>query len=406
VELQQSVTLGACRLKNRILRSATYEGMCDASGFPSEPYFNLYQTLSKSSIGGIITGFTYISRDGRAMQPGQAGIECDDKIAAYKKVTEAVHANGCKIFMQLAHCGRQTTKAAVGGYVYGVSTKKSAYFKAKPKKLSQLEIHMLVEKFAEAAYRAKCAGFDGVQIHAAHGYLLHQFILPVVNNRNDIFGIDPKQKIGTAFLNQVIDAIRLHCGMEYPLLIKISAGVDYFKTFTLEQFIRLVRFLDKKHLGGIEISYGTMDYALNIFRGTSFPEKQILKVNPRYSSNNAAYRFVWKHFIVPYITRKFKPFTPMYNLAYAALAKEYTNTPVICVGGFRTAKEMSAAIESNHTDFVSLCRPFICEPDFADKISRDPDYESQCKNCNQCAIMCDAAVPTKCYHGNVKNLKK
>jgi 2,4-dienoyl-CoA reductase-like NADH-dependent reductase (Old Yellow Enzyme family) len=397
MDLLQPAALGSCLLRNRIIRSATYEGMCDASGYPTVRYRKLYRTLSKYNIGGIITGFTYISRDGRAMQPAQAGIESDDTIAAYENVTKAVHANGAKIFMQLVHCGRQTAESAAGGTVYGVSTKKSAYFRAKPEKLSPEKIHLLVGKFADAAYRAKCAGFDGVQLHAAHGYLIHQFILPAVNTRDDLFGIDPQLKIGTTFLDQVIDAVRERCGIRFPLLVKISAGVDYAQSFTLEQFVHLIQFLDKKQLAGIEISYGTMDYALNIFRGLSLPEKQILEVNPRYRSTNAGYRFIWKHLIGPYLSRKFKPFTARYNLAYAALAKKHTDTPIICVGGFRSGREMQAAIEENHTDFISLCRPFICEPDFAAKVSRDPDYASQCKNCNQCAVMCDAPVPTKCY---------
>jgi 2,4-dienoyl-CoA reductase-like NADH-dependent reductase (Old Yellow Enzyme family) len=397
MKLFQAASLGSCRLQNRILRSATYEGMCDADGYPMDAYHQLYQTLAKNGIGGIISGFTYISRDGRAMQPGQAGIDHDAKIDAYKKVTDGVHAHGVKIFMQIAHCGRQTTEKAAGGRIYGVSSKKSPYFKTKPSPLSPEKIHLLIEKFANAAQRAQHAGFDGVQLHAAHGYLIHQFILPSINTRKDAFGVDTNYKIGVAFLDQVIDAIRERCGRTYPVLVKISAGVDYHQKFTIEQFIDLIQFLNRKQPDGIEISYGTMDHALNIFRGASVPANRILDYNPRYKSNNFLYRYAWKHIIAPFITRKFKPFKPRYNLTYAALAKKHTHIPIICVGGFRTGQEMHRAIDEQHTDFVSLCRPFICEPDFVSKISSDPGYISKCNNCNQCAIMCDAPFPIKCY---------
>jgi 2,4-dienoyl-CoA reductase-like NADH-dependent reductase (Old Yellow Enzyme family) len=397
MKLLQPASLGSCDLQNRIIRSATYEGLCDAAGYPSDRYINLYKALSRNYIGGIITGFTYISQDGRAMQPGQAGIEHDKKIDAYKKVIKAIHTGGSKIFMQLAHSGRQTNEAAVGGSVYGVSKRKSAYFRTKPKKLSEDGIDRLIQQFADASQRAQHAGYDGIQIHAAHGYLIHQFILPSINNRSDIFGLDAYYKIGIAFLDRVIDVIRERCGKTYPLLIKISAGDDYRQGFSTKQFIQLIQFLNTKQIDGIEISYGTMDHALNIFRGSSLPVKQILDVNPRYKSNNSVYRYLWKHFLSPYISRKFKPFTSTYNLTHATLAKKHTDIPVISVGGFRSGPEMYTTIEDNQTDFVSLCRPFICEPDFAVKVSKDINHISKCKNCNRCAIMCDAGVPTKCY---------
>jgi 2,4-dienoyl-CoA reductase-like NADH-dependent reductase (Old Yellow Enzyme family) len=403
MKLFEPVTLGTCQMKNRIMRSATYEGLCDISGTPTAAYTEQYGDLAKNNIGGMITGFAFVSKDGKAMQPGQAGMDSDDKINAYKKVTDRVHEYGGKIFMQLAHAGRQTSKEAAGGRVYGASTRKSAYFNVKPGKMSRDEINRVIENFADAARRAQDAGFDGVQVHAAHGYLHHQFILPAVNNRDDIFGINPQGKIGIRFLEKTIDLIRERCGNNFPLLVKISAGDDYREKFSEEHFIHLVQFLAKKKVDGIEISYGTMDHALNIFRGDSFPSKQIIRYNPKYKSTHALYIYLWKHYIGPYVAGKFKPFTPAYNLGYAQLAKKYTDIPIICVGGFRNGREMEMAVEKGYTDIVSLCRAFICEPDFATRIATDNSYQSGCKNCNRCAIMCDSPFPTKCYQRKEKS---
>jgi len=400
-KLFQPEKVGKLTLINRIVRSATYEGMCDAHGFPTDEYLESYTALSRNGIGAIITGFVYISPCGRAMHPRQGGIDKDAKIPAYKRMTDRVHSNGGKIIMQIAHSGRQTISDAVGGQVRGASTKRSSYFGSIPKQLTAEEALSLTQRFADAALRCKKAGFDGAQLHAAHGYLIHQFILPSVNNRKDIFGIDKERGIGTYFLGLVIDKVREQCGIDFPLLVKISAGDDYGNNFTQEQFVQLIRFLDEKKVEAIEISYGTMDHALSIFRGRTVPLDTILKYTPKYKTGGAISRFLRKWFLYPFVQPSLKMFTPMYNLPFAKIAKQHTQIPIICVGGFRTKQEMTDAVERNETDFVSLCRPFICEPDFVSKLIADPEYASKCIDCNVCAVMCDSTNSTRCYIGTI-----
>ncbi|MCK5077465.1 MAG: NADH:flavin oxidoreductase, partial [Calditrichia bacterium] len=140
--------------KNRIVRSATFEGMASPDGFPLDNYYNLYSNLAGQDIGAIITGFAYIHKNGKAIQPGQAGIDNDDKIPAFKKITDAVHENKGKIFLQIAHAGRQTVRAVTGGELWGVSEKKSLYFNEKPDVISTSEAYKLIDSFTEAALRA------------------------------------------------------------------------------------------------------------------------------------------------------------------------------------------------------------------------------------------------------------
>ena len=396
MEVFEKAYIGKCELKNRIFRSSTYEGMCDKDGIPGENYLSLYDKLSNNNIGGIITGCTFISKEGKVMQAGQAGISNEKYIEHFKKTTSKVHTNGSKIFIQLIHSGRQTREKDIKQQVVGASAKKSMYFKGKPKKLSTQEAFDIINKFGNSALYAKKAGFDGVQIHAAHGYLIHQFILPTINSRKDLFEIDPEKGLGLKFLDLIIDNVRQKCGNDFPILIKVSGSDDFNRKFSKKQFSNLIEFLDLKKIDGIEISYGTMDHALNIFRG-DIPVDLILKHNKIYKVESKFAKKLLKTFIFPFATKKLKPFSPMYNLEYAEIAKEITKIPIISVGGYREKKEIEYAIKNKNINFVSLSRPFICEPDFMIKIEENDNYKSKCINCNYCAIMCDSKYLTKCY---------
>lgn len=370
--------------------------MADHQGYPLPEYRLLYKTLASGGVGGIITGFAYISPEGKAMQPGQVGIDHEGMIECFLPVTDEVHKYGCKIFMQLAHTGRQTRKKETGLDVWGASHKKSLYFRGSPRELATEQVYALVKRFAEAAVYAKAAGFDGVQIHTAHGYLIHQFLLPSINYRTDEFGINVQCNLGTKFLGLIIEEIRKTCGYDFALLVKVSGSDDYFTKFTSEQFVHLIRFLDAQKVDGLEISYGTMDNALNIFRG-EIPYKVLFQHNPVFNTNNGIGQILHNSLIFCLMRVKLKPFTPTYNLEYAKMAKSLTNIPILSVGGFRKGVEMRGCLENGFADFISLCRPFICEPNLAEKLMQDVNYSAQCINCNICAIMCDSDQPTRCY---------
>jgi 2,4-dienoyl-CoA reductase-like NADH-dependent reductase (Old Yellow Enzyme family) len=382
---------------NRIFRSATFEGMADASGFPTADYLSLYQHLASSGVKNIITGCTFVSQQGKMVQPLQAGIDSDELIEHYQKVTDSVHCCQAKIYLQISHAGRQTSSSITGKQVVGASEKRSRYFRSKPQQLSCEEIAQIIDSYAAAALRAKLSGFDGIQLHAAHGYLIHQFLHPDINNRKDEYGINPHSGIGDMFLHKIVSKVREQCGDSFPILVKISAADDLPIPFAQKDFGSLIAMLDREQVSAIEISYGTMENALNIFRGQSIPFEAILRYNFRYKIQAPFLRKLWKLIVLPVLQKRVLGYSSAYNLQYARFAKSLTRIPIICVGGFRTKKEMLMALEAGHTDFVSLCRPFICEPEFLQKLIMDSAYKSKCINCNICAIMCDAGRPTRCY---------
>lgn len=397
MEIFEEAYIGQVRLKNRIIRSATFEGAADEHGFPTAAYFNIYKQLAAHNVAAVITGFTFVSRNGKAMHPGQAGCDSEEKINSFSRLTSRLHEYDCKAFLQIAHTGRQTLSSVTGCPVVGVSSQKSDYFKEIPHVLTIPEIYGLIDSFGKAALLAQKSGFDGVQLHAAHGYLIHQFLLPSVNNRTDEFKPDPVTNVGTFFLQKIIENIRDKCGNDFPILVKISASDDYKNSFSQDQFLHLVRFLDQMQVDAIEISYGTMDAPFNIFRG-DFPGKCILKENYFYKEKSPLYQWMARNLIFPSMKKRFFDLQPMYNLPYAVLARRITNIPLIVVGGFRSGSEIIHAIHDRGIDFVSMCRPFIAEPNLVVKLKENSLYASKCVSCNQCAVMCDSLSPTRCYN--------
>ncbi|MEN8193601.1 MAG: NADH:flavin oxidoreductase [Bacteroidota bacterium] len=393
----EEVKIAGLNLKNRIVRSATYEGASDNNGFPGSEYLSIYRTLAKNDVGMIITGFSFISRQGKAMQRAQSGIDSRDKILHFRKITEEVHNYHCPIIMQLAHTGRQTIKSETNSIPISSTKKRSIYFREKPKLISDKEIDDVINQFTNSALYAKEAGFDGVQLHAAHGYILHQFLLPETNKLRNEFGIDKSTRLGTRLLEIVFDKIKEKCGHSFPVLIKISGDHNLSKNFFPQKFDNLIKFLDKKQFDAIEISNGTMDYALNIFRG-NLNIDSVLEHNPLFGKNSKIKKSFYKFTINKIIASKLVDFTPVYNLPFAERAKKLTSIPIISVGGFRRKQEIEYAVSNNLTDLVSLSRPFICEPNFVKMIEQSKnDYKSKCNNCNECVFMCDSGSVTKCY---------
>jgi 2,4-dienoyl-CoA reductase-like NADH-dependent reductase (Old Yellow Enzyme family) len=277
------------------------------------------------------------------------------------------------------------------------SDKSSIYFRQKPALINSNEVRDIIKEFTQSAIYAKEAGFDGVQIHAAHGYLLHQFMLPETNSLNNGYGIDKNNGIGTKLIEDIFDNIKAKCGESFPVLIKISANHDLSDNFYPDKFDSLIKFLHNKRFDAIEISYGTMDYPLNIFRG-GINLKTVFEHNPLFKTSNWFKKKLFGMYFQKFIYPKFRSFLPSYNLNFAARAKAMTDIPIISVGGFRSLSEIEYAIQKGMADLVSLSRPFICEPDLVVKMKNSSrDYRSKCINCNECVFMCDSGKPTTCY---------
>ena len=384
---------------NRIVRSATYEGLGDRDGNPKIELADVYSKLAANKVGTIITGFCYVSPEGKAMQPAQCGIETDERILPWSKVVNKVRGvnSKTKLIMQIAHTGRQTTSEAIGQRPLAPSKGSSKYFRSNPRQLDNSETERIISDFAAAAYRAKKAGFDGVQIHAAHGYLIHQFLSPSLNRRKDLWGKDL-----FTFLERILERTRATCGDSFPVFLKVSGADDDRNGMTPDLTIEYLNRARKLGVVAAEISYGTMDKAMNIFRG-GLPIKMVLEHNPLFKNYPEIIKILWTRFLLPRWKKGFHKFSEDYNMDICKVIRANTEIPLFLVGGIRTKISMRRILTENVADAVSLCRPLIFDPCFARKIFEKAVKKSGCTNCNACAIMCDSTNSLRCYSNNWGN---
>ena len=381
------------RVRNRIVRSATYEGLADERGSPRPALGALYRALAEHEVGTIVTGFAYVSARGRAMQPLQCGIDGDDKIAPWADVVAEVRKapERTVLVLQIAHAGLQTLPGKTGLAAWAPSVWRSRYFGTTPTAMTQGQVLETVEQFAAAALRAKRAGFDAVQVHAAHGYLVHQFLSPLVNRRGDLWG-----RNRFAFLRSILVAIRHRCGDGFPVFVKLSAGDGLAGGVDLPLACAHAVEMAAAGVEAIEVSFGTMEHALNIFRG-GVPIDTVLRHNPLFCDKPRWQLTLWKRFGYPRLRKQLIAFRENYNLEAARRVKEASHLPVIVVGGIRRLAAMEAILSAGDADAVAMCRPFLCEPDLAAKLKASVQTGSRCNNCNECAVMCDAPVSVRCH---------
>lgn len=375
-------TIGSLKLSSQIVRSATYEGMADNYGLPSSTLVKLYTDLARNSVGAIITGFCFISKQGRAMQPRQCGIADYEHQKSWSVIVSKVKKGipSVKLVMQIAHTGRQTLQSVTGEDVVGISKSKSTYFKQSVHLLNGNEIEQIISDFGDAAARAKRAGFDAVQIHGAHGYLIHQFLSPTINKRKDKWG---KRSL---FLTRIIANVRETCGNDFPIWLKLSHADDL--GLTTEMSLETIKQIEHK-IDAVEISYGTMDFAMNIFRGDCLLE-QVLRENPLFKNIPEPFKKLWKLFFAKRFLNKFIPFTENYNVDAARYINSKTDVDIFPVGGIRNKETIKKLLKEFAA--VGLCRALICEPDFVIK----ENANSKCTNCNYCAVSCDSERTLKC----------
>ena len=386
--LMEPLVLKRCVLPSRIIRSATYEGMADGEGIPQPGMASLYMDMVWDTPGTLITGICAVSREGRTMHPGQAAIWDDSLIAPWRSVVETVRraSPGTKLFMQLAHAGRQTLKRVTKLPVKGAGVKTCGSFRQMTRPMSEADARGAIADFAAAARRAMVAGFDGVQLHAAHGYLIHQFLSPQTNSRRNIF------KDKGLFLEETVEAVRAACGPEFPVLLKVSWADD--RGLTPRDILPAVaRVADE--LDAVEVSYGSMEVPLNIFRG-EFPMQAALAVNPCLKVLPWPLKLIWKHFVFPRKREEFKPFTHCYNLPGAKVLSDSLSIPIIPVGGIHNLADMRQCLEEGFPA-VALSRPFVAEPDLLPRLARGDWERSRCIVCNMCAIHCDSNEGLRCY---------
>lgn len=347
------ITVCNLELQNRFVRSATHEFLAEEDGTPTSRLGDLYEELAKNEVGLIITGYSYVLPGGQS-DIYQQGIYDDRFIEPYRKITERVHRYRSKIVLQIVHGGRQASVSDKYPVPMAPSKVKDGHSAVMPREMTEQEILEVIEAFTKAAVRAKKAGFDGVQLHCAHGFLLSNFISPYTNRRTDRWGGSVENQART--VTEIVRRIKEETGDSFPILVKMNAtdgfqpccskaklGLDIF------QAIEIAKLLEKAGICAIEVSGGISEAG---------------GVTIRTAINTPAKEAYFKD--------------------CSKAIKSAVNIPVILVGGIRSLQVINDLLENGFADLVSMSRVFISEPDIVLKFKSGKVKKARCVSCNLC----------------------
>ena len=313
--------------RNRLVRSATWEGIASPDGGIANNAYEIYEELASGGVGAIITGFTSVS-DHDFYFDGMMRLSRDELIPAYQKLVEVIHREHCPVITQLA----------LGAYYRSMADGK--FRQVEPDDMRVDEIQAVVDEFVAAAVRARKAGFDGVQIHAAHFFFLSRFISPRVNHRQDAYGGNTEGRM--RILLDILHGIRakepaLH------LTVKINCDDFTYGGLTEEESLVICKKLAAGGIDSIEVSGN----------GTS-----VSGIRPHVNEG--------------------------YFAEFAARLAEEADVPVIVVGGLRSKETMEKLLNNTKIELLSLSRPLLREPDFPNQLKSGSTTESKCVSCNAC----------------------
>jgi len=342
--LFESTSIKSMVLSNRFVRSATWEGMAAGDGSVTPRLIDAQKQLAAGGVGLIISGHAYVSKEGQAGN-WQLGVYSDAALPGLTAMADAVHALGGRIALQLAHAGGRAGSRISGMEPIGPSVMETD-FEIPVREMTIEDIERVAEAFALAAGRAKKAGFDAVQIHAAHGYLLSQFLSPYFNKREDEYGGSVENRARLPI--RVLKAIRKTVGPDFPVLIKLNAEDFIPGGLTVADMVGVSAMLEREGIDAIEMSGGTF------LSGKNNPSRAG-KQDPEAYYEDAARAY-----------------------------KQEVAVPLMLVGGIRTLETAERLVGSGITDYISLCRPLIREPALVNRWKSGDRRPALCVSDNGC----------------------
>lgn len=333
-------------LANRFVRSATCSAMAGDDGRVTNKLIDSMISLAKGGIGLIISGHAYVQRAGQAL-PRQLGVYSDDLIPSLATMAAAVHKYNGKIVLQLAHAGLFANAKLTGLSPLAVSAMEGIA-DSPCQELTIQDIGQIVQAFAQAATRAQKAGFDGVQIHAAHGYLLSQFLSPAFNRRTDKYGGNLENRARA--LLDTLQAVRGSVGQGYPVLVKMNCRDFIENGLDLEDSRQVGKMLAEKGIDAIELSGGAIN------GGKLSP----VRVGINSEEDEAYFR------------------------QEAKIFREKINVPLVLVGGIRSYHLAERIVAEGTADYIAMCRPLIREPGLINRWKAGDLAKANCLSDNRC----------------------
>ena len=394
--------IGRVTLRNRVVLPPLEVGMANFDGTPSEQLINYYECRAQNGLGLLITGITRVNEHHGAGLPRQLAMTSDRHIKPFARMVARLHAHGTKVFCQLHHPGRQSNSLMIGPWplrvligsiwpgfwklffklvpafekfsrtglvpsVVAPSAVPCEYSKQKTRALSNREVQSLIKNFIQAAHRVQLAAGDGVELHAAHGYLIQQFLSPHTNRRKDEYGGSLENRM--RFILEIIRGIRIQCGPDFPIIVRLAVD-EYYRCIgkpgqgiELAQGVEIAKRLEQAGVDAIDVSsanYETMNYWLEPIS-----------------------------------------YEPGWRKDLARAVKDQINIPVLAANVIRSPEQAEAQLREGYQDFVCLGRPHLADPAWSRKVSEGCEQDiKRCISCLWCfeSFLANAAkgVPLEC----------
>jgi 2,4-dienoyl-CoA reductase-like NADH-dependent reductase (Old Yellow Enzyme family) len=326
LDIFEPVRLGSLELPNRLVGSATHLGLAGPKGEVTDELLGRYAEFGAGGAGLVVTGNAFVSPEGRSC-PGILGASDDGAVPGLRRLARTIQAGGARAALQIAHAGGQTRSEWIDDQIpVAPSLAFLKQYPDTPRELYREEITRIVKAFGAAARRAREAGFDAVEVHAAHGLLISQFLSPAANHRQDRYGGDLAGRF--RFLQEVLTAVQWAAGHDFPVLVKLN-GADYVDGgLELREAAQVAEWLSSRGAAAIDVSGGTAG------SGEMGP------VRPVVPGRDEAY------------------FRDL-----AASLRGRVSCPVILVGGLRSLETLEELLMFGTADLFGLSRPLLCEPD-------------------------------------------
>jgi 2,4-dienoyl-CoA reductase-like NADH-dependent reductase (Old Yellow Enzyme family) len=373
--------LGVLELRNRVIKTATYEGM-SPGGIPSDALIRHHQDLAAGGVAMTTVAYCAVSPHGRTFEAQMYMREAI--VPKLRELTGAVHAQGAAVSIQLGHCGYFSRNTALPGRrSLGPSFRLNEYglMSGVPfaRAMTVADIANVIEEFGAAAAMAAGAGFDAVELHLGHGYLLSQFLCPATNRRRDAWGgsLDNRMRLPLAVLRRAREQV----GPGFPILCKTNLRDGFRGGLELEESVAVAQRLEAAGVDALVLSGGfTSKTPFYLFRGAR-PLKEMIEVehNPL---QKLTLRFFGRRVIREY------PFQEMFFLDDARAVRRAVRVPLVLLGGILSLDNLETAMREGF-DFVAMGRALIADPDLINRMQRGAATRSRCTSCNQCVAEMD-----------------
>lgn len=376
-----------------MIRSAAFENMAYGNR-PSDDLFNYHTAVAKGGVGMTTVAYAAVNQSGLSFD-GQLWMR-EEIVPDLKRLTDAVHSYGAKASIQLGHCGNMTHRSTCGCKPVGASGGFNLYSPTFVRKLRKDEIHSLVVDFGKAVRLAREAGFDCVEIHAGHGYLISQFLSPYTNHRRDEFGGSLENRM--RFMRLVIEEVMRAAGSDMAVVVKVNMHDGFKKGMQQEECLEVAKELERLGVHALVLTAGFVSKApMEVMRG-AMPLKTL-----RYYMDMKKFWWlkaglaVFGRMMIPTV-----PFSEAYFLEEAKVFRAELKMPLIYVGGMVSKDKMEEVLDSG---FVALqmARALVNDTDFVNKLQRGEVTQSECKHSNYC-IGRMYTLEMKCHHCVEKDL--